>query len=248
MKKEIKHCLNCNSIVKGKFCSECGQSINVTRINYLHFIEELQFNLLHINKGMVYTVKALLTKPGKSIKEYLSGKRVQYIKPFTFLLIWGSIYSLIVHFFNVYPDFEVNKPINEVDNTTLNYTSFYNFYYGHYSLILLAIIPFFALASYIVYRKNGYNYMEHLVTYSYIHGAKVIIILLFYPLYYYSHSIYIYYTTIITLSLYNIWVLIQLFRTTSYFKDIFKALLSFILAFFLTFLITVAAIEIINIL
>lgn len=28
-----KHCLNCGNIVEGNFCSNCGQSVHVSRIN-----------------------------------------------------------------------------------------------------------------------------------------------------------------------------------------------------------------------
>lgn len=82
MNKITKHCANCNNAVKGNFCTECGQSIKVSRINIFNVIEELQFSFLHINKGIVYTVKELLLRPGYTIKSYLSGKRIQYFKPF----------------------------------------------------------------------------------------------------------------------------------------------------------------------
>ncbi|PXV58478.1 uncharacterized protein DUF3667 [Dysgonomonas alginatilytica] len=225
MSKTTKHCANCNNTVKGNFCTECGQSIKTSRIDLSHLVEELQFSFLHINKGMIYTVKELILKPGYTIKSYLSGKRVQYFKPFTFLLIWGSIYGLVLHFFNVYPDSEMNRQNNAIFD--INYI--YNWYYSHYSLIQLLIIPFYALSSYVLYRKSNYNYIEHLVISSYTHGVKVIILLLFYPAFYYSHSRGVYLITLACLYIYNIYVLVEVFKTSSWFKAILKAVISIVL-------------------
>lgn len=226
MNKTSRHCANCNNVVKENFCSKCGQSIKISRINQSHLIEELQFGFLHINKGMIYTIKELFLRPGYTIKSYLTGKRVQYFKPFTFLLIWGSIYSLVLHFFNVYPDSEINQQNNSIFDTNF----IYSWYYSHYSLIQLLIIPFYALSSYILYRKSNYNYIEHLVIYAYTDGIKVIILLLFYPLFYYTHSRGIYFTTIACLYIYNIYVLVGIFKTSSWFKAVFKAIVSITLA------------------
>lgn len=226
MNKISRHCANCNNVVKGNFCNQCGQSIKISRINLSHLIEELELNLFHIHKGMFFTVKELLIRPGYTIKAYLNGKRVQYIKPFAFLLIWGSLYGLVMHFFNVYPDSEMNKQ----DNPFFDNNVIYNWYYTHYSIIQLFIIPFYALSSYVLYQKRNYNYIEHLVIHSYTDGMKVIISLLFYPLFYYTHSKYVYSTSIICLYFYNTYVLAEIFKTSSWFKAILKAMTSIALA------------------
>lgn len=204
-----------------------------------HLVEELEFNFLHINKGMLYTIKELALKPGYTIKSYLSGKRVQYFKPFAFLLIWGSVYSLVLHFFDVYPDSEMNKQ----DSPLFDNNFIYNWYYGHYSLIQLLIIPFYALSSYVLYRKSNYNYIEHLVISSYTHGMKVIILLLFYPLFYYTHSKDVYFITIGCLYIYNIYVLVGVFKTSSWFKAILKAVISIILAIIVASIVIIIILE-----
>ncbi len=240
----MKNCLNCGTRIDGKFCSECGQAANTTRINWRHMAEELQYSLLHVNKGMFYTIKAMLTKPGHTVQDYLSGKRVSYIKPFTYLLIWGSVYALIIHFFNVYPDSEVSSSTSS-DSTIIDFPSFYNFYYGHYSIILLLIIPFYALSSYLLFRRDGYNYIEHLVLYSYIHGTKVIILLFFYPFFYFLHSKYVYDLTQVTILLYNIWALAQFIKTRSWSNAILKAILSIVLTIIVLFILAVIVVLII---
>ena len=239
MNKTTRHCANCNNTVKENFCSKCGQSIKTSRINLSHLIEELQFGFLHINKGMVYTIKQLFLQPGYTIKSYLSGKRVQYFKPFTFLLIWGSVYSLVLHFFDVYPDSEMNH-----QNSSLFDKDFiYNWYYSHYSLVQLLIVPFYALSSYILYKKSNYNYIEHLAIYSYTHGIKLIILLFFYPLFYYTHSKEVYFTSIACLYLYNIYVLIDIFKTASWTKNVLRAIASIILTLVVASLTIIVIIE-----
>lgn len=81
MHKNVRHCLNCNNVLNDNFCSKCGQSARTSRVNAKHLVEELQYGLLHINKGLLYTTKELLLRPGLTIKNYLAGKRVKYTKP-----------------------------------------------------------------------------------------------------------------------------------------------------------------------
>jgi len=75
------NCLNCGSIVAGKYCQNCGQeNIELKETFFqiiLHFIEDLT----HFDGKIVKTLKFLITKPAFLSKEYMHGKRVTYIHP-----------------------------------------------------------------------------------------------------------------------------------------------------------------------
>lgn len=49
-------CPNCKNIIHGNFCSDCGQK-SYRRIDKEYIWEELQYTLLHTNKGFLYSVK-----------------------------------------------------------------------------------------------------------------------------------------------------------------------------------------------
>ncbi|WP_165040427.1 DUF3667 domain-containing protein [Dysgonomonas sp. ZJ709] len=237
-----KHCLNCNNIVKGNYCANCGQSLNETKIGWKSLFDELQFSILHINKGIVFTIKELLIRPGSTINGYLGGRRVDYSKPFAYLFILATIYSLVIHFFNVYPESEMH-PNN---NSLFDSNALYSWYYGHYAISLLLIIPFYAVSSYLIYRKRGYDYIEHLVIHSYISGTKVFILLLLYPLFYYSHSVYVYHMMNVFTFIYILWALIRVFRYPSFFKTLFKAIWCIALTLIFATFVAVVVVEILK--
>jgi recombinational DNA repair protein RecR len=69
------NCKNCGHIVKDNFCSRCGQNSRVDKINLLNFLNEISESVFQVNQGLFFTFKALVTRPGNSIKEFLNGKR-----------------------------------------------------------------------------------------------------------------------------------------------------------------------------
>jgi hypothetical protein len=155
-------CKNCDTPVSGKYCCNCGQSFTTGRINYHYVIHEVQHSIFHVDKGILYTIKELLTEPGDSIRGYLSGKRISFFKPFSFVIILGSIYAFLCYFFGVRPDTSI-MPVDQSEMTVYHTQLIIDWVYAHYSFALLALIPFFALGSYLVFRKSGYNYIELLV-------------------------------------------------------------------------------------
>jgi len=50
-----------------------------------------------------------------------------------------------------------------------------NFVSTNYAYVILILLPFYALASRIAFRKLGYNYLEHFVINAYVVGQQAII-------------------------------------------------------------------------
>lgn len=226
MNTKNTHCLNCHNVVKGNYCSKCGQSVHTSRINIKHLVEELQYGFLHINKGILYTTKELIFRPGKTVKDYILGKRVKYTKPFVFLIIMGVVYSLVFHFFHYFPMQEMNRQ----DSPVFEYIPIYKWYLEHYSLVVLLIIPFYSLSTFWLFHKKEYNYAEHLVLFSYLTGAKIALLLCFYAIIYLTKSPHVYKIAQIVSEIYLIWGLTQFFKTTSWIKTLLKVLLSLVMA------------------
>ena len=91
-------CKNCNTEVNSKFCPDCGQPKSLKRIHGHYIVHEIE-HVLHFERGILYTVRELLTKPGESIRKYLSENRSRLIKPVIFIIVTSLIYTLTSHFF-----------------------------------------------------------------------------------------------------------------------------------------------------
>ncbi len=99
--RENKICLNCKHFVEKRFCPNCGQQNTETRhpFHYLftHFIEDFT----HYDGQFWKTIKYLLFRPGKLTKEYLAGKRQQYVQPVKLYIFISFITFLLIAFSRV---------------------------------------------------------------------------------------------------------------------------------------------------
>ena len=56
---------------------------------------------MHFDKGILYTIKELLIRPGKSVRDFIGDNRSSLLKPIIFIIITSLIYSIIEHFFHL---------------------------------------------------------------------------------------------------------------------------------------------------
>lgn len=97
----MQTCKNCGHRFEGKFCNNCGQTADTNRINYHDLRHQLTHSLFHIDAGLLYTSKQLFIRPGHAIREYLDGKRVNHIKPLSYILILAGFYILVCHLLDI---------------------------------------------------------------------------------------------------------------------------------------------------
>jgi hypothetical protein len=97
--RKEKNCLNCGTIVNGRYCHVCGQENIVTKQSFwglaLHFI----YDVFHFDGKFFDTLRYLLFRPGKVPKEYVAGKRGKYLDPIRMYLFTSAVFFLV--FFSV---------------------------------------------------------------------------------------------------------------------------------------------------
>lgn len=122
-------CLNCGHPLElsDKYCPNCSQANSTKKLTLLDFFEEFLANYFSYDSKLWKTLTALLLRPGKITREYISGKRLTYTNPFRFLLSLSIIYFLIISFnsefesFNKYgynnqkPIFDLNKEFEKIE-------------------------------------------------------------------------------------------------------------------------------------
>lgn len=79
--REDKKCQNCGFIVRRRFCPKCGQENIETRQSFLYLITHFIEDLVHYDGSFWKTIKNLMFFPGKLTREYLNGKRKEYVAP-----------------------------------------------------------------------------------------------------------------------------------------------------------------------
>ena len=174
------NCKNCNHEVDGNFCSNCGQSTQIDRINISSFSRELSEGVFQVNKGFFYTLKELSTRPGKSIQEYLQGKRKYHFKPIAYVLLLSTIYFLlskITGSSTLSGDFlEGFSNADQETEVAKKQIKIIVWFVNHYAYTTLMLIP---LASFISFKKSNYNYLEHIILNTYTTGQQAIIYSIF---------------------------------------------------------------------
>lgn len=186
-------CLNCDYSINENFCSNCGQK-RFKRIDKKYVTDELQYLLIHTNKGFLYTIKKLVKNPGKTAREFINGNRVNHYKPILLTFVLSGISAFIT-----FKIIGLEKILREVLSSNHLNSKFMNDYTtitsSYSSIFMLCLIPVFACVTWLAFLKWKNNYYEHVVMNAYILSTYTLINIVFlYPiLYILRHSNYILY-------------------------------------------------------
>lgn len=231
-------CKNCNHTFTGHYCNNCGQPADTHKLDIHFLLHEIQHSFFHINRGFFYTAKELLLRPGHAIRDFIEGKRIKHFKPLSLIIILGSIYGLLYHYFNI--KMYVTPDANEV----IDSEKFNEWVGTHFGWITIATIPLYTLGTYIAFRKQGYNGIELLILNTFKAGQRLLVHIAIFPLFYiYSGTPTI---RIISLIVYSIdlilifWTNIQFFNKLSKTKAFLLSIVSHTI--FLTSLILIIVI------
>jgi hypothetical protein len=167
------NCKNCNTEVDLNYCANCGQPVKLKRINGHYIIHEIE-HVLHFEKGILYTIRGLLTRPGENVRHFVTENRSRLVKPIIFVIITSLIYTLVNHFFHIedgYIKFE------GAEKSTLGLISeWVKNHYG-YSNILMGI--FIALWLRLFFRKYDYIFYEILILLCFVMGMGMLFLAIF---------------------------------------------------------------------
>lgn len=198
------NCENCKEHINESFCSTCGQTVNLKRIDK-HYVSHELSHLFHFEKGFFYNVKELLTRPGISIKEFLTTSRTRHMKPIPFVIITALFYSVVLSV--THADKAVVNEIPSIISETSYVRLIIDWLMGHhgYGNLIEGVLIAFSIK--IFYRKFQYNIFEILILLCFIIGQNTLLLgtlTLFFGLM--DAKLYSYLLTIITLG-YSSWAL-----------------------------------------
>ncbi len=174
-------CINCNSEAPGEYCHHCGQHQTVKPLTWKELILEFSSKWMGWDNKFLRTIRYLTINPGIVARLYIAGNRVRFIGPLGYLFLISTIMVLFVEISDL--DMEAylrssqevmgvdQKPSTDqqlkLTNKIMKWVS------DHFRLLTIAMIPFLAIWAKLLYRKPGFNFIEHCVIFIYSTGHAI---------------------------------------------------------------------------
>jgi len=231
-------CKNCHQVFEGHYCNNCGQPAETHKIN-AHFLwHDIQHGLLHFDKGILYSLKQLFTRPGDSVREFIEGKRVNHFKPLSLVVLLATLYGFLYHYFHI-------NYFEDKSDEQLNYENINEWITTHFSWVTIATIPLYTIGTYTVFRNQGYNFVEFFVLNTFKASQRLFVQILTFPLLFYFNNIHhlqqFSFVTYVIGILLIFWTNIQFFNKITKTRAFFLSILSHIL-FLICFLVVLSII------
>ena len=183
---DSNHCAECGRAIdvpQQHFCPACGQPTPVHRVDW-HFLgHELEHSLLHMDRGLLFTLKSLVLRPGVFIRAYLAGRRAGHVRPVMLISLMAAILTVastyLAHADIVDAGHSMDLPSNSraaADGLARHFTVALEWINHHYAWAALLLLPIEASAFQLAFRRFRHlNYPEWLVITAYLTGLSFLI-------------------------------------------------------------------------
>lgn len=162
--KMPSNCLNCEKVLTDAFCSGCGQKADTHRITFKNFLfHDLLHGTFHVDKGMWFTAKQSLIRPGKAALDYISGKRKRYYNVFYLILIVYALTVFFIHFSDVFDSSPKPEVVPEKEYFNEASRKMDEIIFQKIKMFVLLFVPIAALTALVLFRRKKLNFSEHCI-------------------------------------------------------------------------------------
>ena len=168
------NCKNCNTEINQNYCPHCGEPAKLNRIDGKYILSEIG-SVLNFDKGILFTIKELLLRPGQSIKNFISNDRNRLVKPIVFIIITSLIYSVSQQLLN-FEDGYIDFTTEDKKSAFLTISNWISNNYGYSNIIMAFLIAFWIK---IFFRKHNYNFFEILILLFFLMGIGMLALAVF---------------------------------------------------------------------
>ncbi len=235
-------CANCDRAIEGagqKFCPACGQPTPAHRIDW-HFLgHELEHSVLHMDRGILHSLKNLMLRPGHFIRDYIEGRRARHIKPLMLIMILAAALVFLAKYFL---EGDVLASAVSVGGGAATRASaegqvdparFFKAFGAvtdwmnrNYAAATLLLLPFEAAAFKLAFRRVGnLNYPEWLVITTFLTAQTFVVMAFAVPLEHWFPQVRAWALSLAVV--YSIFSLMQFFRPYPRWKAVLRSLLGF---------------------
>ncbi|MEM0994142.1 MAG: DUF3667 domain-containing protein [Bacteroidota bacterium] len=205
------------------------------RIDFKYIFDGI-LKVLNFERGLPYTTRELLLRPGKMMKAYFGGVRKKYTHPIQFSILYVGLWALFVSTFSdkkaltvsFIEDFKdgINSDEEAKAESAVALEVWmergFDYFAQYQNVFNLALIPILSVLTYFFYRKFRLYYPEHFVLNTYIIGMISFIALLFVPFVFIDFAFAMLIGGIFSF-IYTIWVYMDVFDQKSA-KGFFRSL------------------------
>lgn len=174
------NCKSCNKPIENEFCPYCGQKVIEQRLTVKSIFKLAVSKLFDLENSFWTTIKLLFKQPEEVVNGYLSGATKLYYNPVRFIVIAVALSLLTMSFSGFDPNEMMgginSNNLNQISDEAMAYqNSLINILSSFMQLVSLIIVPFFALATWLLFKKQQLNYAEHLAINCYGLGVATLI-------------------------------------------------------------------------
>lgn len=159
-------CKSCGNPGNGKYCPRCGQAMAVKRLSLHEMVHEVLHFFTHVEKGFLYTLKMLVTAPGKMQKEYVDGVRVRHQKPFSMFFISATASALIYYAINT-------VIVKQLHAGSADEADFFRRYWALFHTLMM---PLYSFITYLFFKRSGHYFGEIAVLQLYLFSFLFLVI------------------------------------------------------------------------
>jgi len=165
----MNSCKNCNELINGNYCSNCGQPAKLKRIGGHYIVYEIR-DTLFVDGSFWYTIKKMITRPGESVRKYVSEDRSRLMKPISFLIISSLIYTVVMHFFQI--DYFTQFDVSQTQTPTMMQISHWMIENRGYTSLIVGLSMAFWIK--LFFRKSDYNIFEIFILLCFASGINAL--------------------------------------------------------------------------
>ncbi|MEM6802392.1 MAG: DUF3667 domain-containing protein [Bacteroidota bacterium] len=155
--------------IKATPSSDSKKAQKPRRIDGTYILSEIA-GTFNFDKGLFYTIRELLLRPGRTVQTFILEDRNRLVKPILFLIICSFIYTLLQKYLG-FEDGYMNYSFDD-DSTSLYLFGSVTKNYG-YANIFISL--FIAAWIKVFFRKHNFNFFEILVLLCFLIGTGMLI-------------------------------------------------------------------------
>lgn len=164
MEDQPMRCTICNTILSGKYCHQCGQKSTGKRVSFRGMIGDVVSGIYSLERSVLGTFWHILVKPEKIIQNFWDGNRGYYHSPGKLLFYAAFIIGLHFAFIG-----------NELLGVNLTFSTSV---IPPQLLLLVLLIPVYALTSKLTFIKRKRRFLEHVIAMIYLFSTWIIVFII----------------------------------------------------------------------